>query len=110
GTEGVKIVRPRLHHLAAFGKPLCLVVSRTNFISLGVRQLQLDHVRREALLIEQRAGHAAKAVPGLLFAAVAQSSQRGIDRVLRHRSIAGAKRWEQVTPSPRQWFELAQNR
>ena len=39
GAEPVEIVRPRLHHLAALGESLCLVVGRSHFVALGMRQL-----------------------------------------------------------------------
>ena len=46
GPQPVQRVRPRLHHLPAFGKPMCLVVRRLRIVALRMCQLQLDHVRR----------------------------------------------------------------
>ena len=50
--QAVQEVRPLLHHLAPLGKSLRLVVGRSNLVSLGVCQLELDHIWREALLVE----------------------------------------------------------
>jgi hypothetical protein len=52
GAEAVEIVRPRLHHLAALGESLCLVVGGSNLVALRVRELQLDYVRRKALFVQ----------------------------------------------------------
>src|SRR5256885_12005576 len=49
-------------------------------VSFGVRQLQLDHIRRKPLLVEERARHAAKSVSGLFVAGVPQAPQGRIDR------------------------------
>ena len=73
GFEAVEVIGPRLHHLFALGKSLHLVVGGTDFVTLGMRQLQLDDIRREPLLVEQGARHAAKAVAGLLIAPISET-------------------------------------
>ena len=72
GFESIEIVGPCLHHFLAFGQALRLVLGGAHFVPLGVRQLQLDDIRREPQLVEQRARHAAKAVTGLLVAPIAE--------------------------------------
>jgi len=49
---------------------LTTVICRPNLIALGVRQLQLDYIRRKALFVQERTRHAAKTVTRLLVALI----------------------------------------
>src|SRR5438105_643668 len=90
-AQGTPIVPPSLQPLSSLRAPLGCAVSRANLVSLGVRQLQFDDIRRESLLVEKGARHAAKSVTRLLVARVTEPPQRRIDGVIRHRAIASQK-------------------
>lgn len=47
-----RLIRPGLHHLAAFLNALSAVISGADFVSLGVGQLKLDQIRMPALFVE----------------------------------------------------------
>src|SRR5580658_9736684 len=108
-AQGIQIVRPRLHHLATLRQPLRFVVSRANLVALRVRQLQLDDIRRETLLIEEGARHTAKSMTRLLVARVTEPPQRRIDGVIRHRTIERKERRKYVGTTPGERLELAKN-
>src|SRR5579883_2481531 len=100
------VVRPLLHHLASLGEALCFVVSRPHLVALGVRELQLDDVRRIALLVEERARHTSKSMPGLLVARVAQPAQRRVEGVVGHGALATQERGGDVATASGQRLEL----
>src|SRR5579863_569625 len=75
-----------------------------------MRKLQLDHIRREALLVEQRACHAAESVSRLFVAGVAQAPKGGIDGVIGHWALARAKGWKEIASTPGERLKLAQDR
>src|SRR5437879_1447527 len=110
GTQTVETVGPCLHHLPPLGKPLRFVVGGADLVALRVGELQLDDIGRKALLIEERARHAAEPMAGLLLACVSHAPQSRVDCVVGHRTVASAKRREKIPPSPRQWLKLGQNR
>jgi hypothetical protein len=55
-AQGVEVVRPSLHHLAAVRESSCAVVNGPNLVPLSVRQLQLDQIRMQSLFVEARRG------------------------------------------------------
>ena len=76
-AKTAEVIRPCLHHLAPLGAIVCC----TDFVTFGVGQLQLDDVRREALLIQTRRCERPESVSGHFFARITQSPERRIDRV-----------------------------
>src|SRR5215469_9974297 len=75
GTKSVEVVRPSLHHVATFIEMLCPVVGRSHLVSLLVRELQLDDVRRKAELVEQCRRHRTETMPAHLFAGITDPAQ-----------------------------------
>ena len=69
--EPVEVVSPPLHHLAALVEIFRAVIRGADGVSLHVGKLTLYHVRGEAVLVQERGGHAAEAVGGHLACAVA---------------------------------------
>lgn len=60
----VHIISPPLHHFPAFWQILCMVIGRSHLVTLTVCKLAFDHLRREAVFIEDGAGGGAEAVAG----------------------------------------------
>ena len=60
--QPIQIIRPRLHHLAAFGEVLGAVVGLARLVRLDVRELALDDVGSPAHLVEVGGSHRAEAV------------------------------------------------
>lgn len=51
GPQSIQIISPRLHHTAAFGQVLCVVVGCAHGIALGMCQLPLNGLMVPALLM-----------------------------------------------------------
>jgi hypothetical protein len=73
-------------------------------------QLQLNHIRRKPLLIEQRARHAAESMTRHLFLRVPETPKRGVDRVVRHRTRQREQRREDILFEASESLQLAQDR
>jgi len=53
-SERIKVVRPRLHHLASLRQILRVVVGRLHLIPFGMRELPLDDQTGPAQLMQTR--------------------------------------------------------
>ena len=62
--DPVEIIGPPLHHLPAFRQVLGMIVSGPDRIPFAVGKLTFNHIRTKTVLIQNRAGGAAKAMPG----------------------------------------------
>ena len=51
GSQVIKVVRPRLHHPAAFGKVLGVVVNCSDSIPFSMRKLALDGIATPTELV-----------------------------------------------------------
>jgi hypothetical protein len=81
-AQGIKMIRPSLHHLPPRRQMLRMVVSRLHSVVFGMRELPLDHVRRPSLFMQQRRRHAPKPVRRDHRPVVSHPPQRRVDRVL----------------------------
>ena len=60
----VKIIGPPLHHLTALRQILRMIVSRPDVVSFSMSKLPFDDIRTKTMLVQNRAGSAAKSVAG----------------------------------------------
>src|SRR5579871_4526825 len=60
----IKIIGPPLHHLLAFRQVLGVVICRSDSIPLRVSKLAFNHIRSEAMFVQDGAGGTAEAVAG----------------------------------------------
>ncbi len=60
----VKVIGPPLHHPLALGEVLRVIVSRPNVIALAVGELAFDYICAKTILVQNRTGGTAEAMPG----------------------------------------------
>ena len=75
-----------MHHLAALGQILSMIVSCSDRIAFRVCELTLDNIRPESVFIKDRTGGTAETVASGA-GMVAHAVKRIKDRVLAHISI-----------------------
>ena len=59
----IKIVGPPLHHFPAFRQVLRMVVSSAHIVPFTMGKLTFNHIRTKTVLVQNRAGGAAKSMP-----------------------------------------------
>lgn len=91
GTQGIEIVRPRLHHFSPFAQPSCAVVCCADLIALAMCQLQLDQVWMPALLIQASGRHRSEAMRHHSVSGVAETSQGCVQGVVADRALVRAQ-------------------
>src|ERR1035438_6987596 len=62
--DAINVIRPPLHHLAAFRQVLRVIVGSTNLVGFAMGKLAFDHVRHEAILIKNGTGSGTETVSG----------------------------------------------
>jgi len=67
-----------------------MIVGSSAVIPLQMCQLQFNHIRMHAQLVQTRGGHRAKAMAGHLFLTEPQRSQRAVNGVVGHRTMTSA--------------------
>jgi len=108
-AQRVKVVRPRLHHLAARRQMLCMVVGSLHCVAFRVGELSFDDIGGPAAFMQQSGGHAAKAMRGDHRAVIAQASQSGIDGVLTHGLAVGSNAGKHPPAAASERPQLAQD-
>lgn len=86
----IQVVRPGLHHSAAFGNVLGIVINCSDSISFSMRKLAFNGIATPPQLIEQRGGHAPKPVRCHIVRPVTQPTERCVQRVVTHWALGGA--------------------
>jgi len=64
--KSIKVICPRLHHIAALAESLSPVISGAYFVPRRMGELALDHVPIEAEFVEQSAGDCSESMCRLL--------------------------------------------
>src|SRR5690242_18388553 len=74
-----------------------------------MRELQLDYVGWESLLVEQRRGSRPEAVGCVYLARISDTTESCAESAVAQRSLAGTDRREHKAAAPRDCLDLAQD-
>src|SRR5581483_1198903 len=86
-----------------------IVICRPDLVRFLMRELPLNRIRMPALLVEQRRRHAPKPVSGHLCVRIPESTERSVDRVVAHRSIAVSFARKYEPPVASQWLKFTKD-
>ena len=86
-----------------------IVICRPDLVRFLMRKLLLDRIRMRALLVEQRRCHAPKPMSGHLSVRIPESTERSVDRVVTHRSVAVSLARKHEPPVASQWLKLSKD-
>src|SRR3972149_1226046 len=109
GLQLVEIIRPSLHHLAAFRHVFSVVVGGAYIVTFGVCQLAFYGVPVPALFVEQGGRHASETVTGHVAYRVAKPTKPRVDGVLAHVAVIATRTGKLIASLACQCVKLPQD-